>query len=113
MSTTLLIGHPEVHGRFAALYTTDGSTVRGAAIVNWPKALLACRLGMGQGVRPCRSCATNSNPSWTPSRTASVMMRRELVPQAETPRGRTIALACRVLAHRGLADGILGHISLG
>ncbi|MHA6969436.1 class II aldolase/adducin family protein (plasmid) [Glutamicibacter bergerei] len=24
----------------------------------------------------------------------------------------TIALACRVLAHRGLADGILGHISL-
>ncbi|MCO4251568.1 NAD(P)/FAD-dependent oxidoreductase [Pseudarthrobacter raffinosi] len=46
----IIIGHPELHGRFAALYTTDGVNLRGAAIVNWPKALLACRRGMGTGV---------------------------------------------------------------
>lgn len=44
------IGHPEVHGRFAALYTVDGTNLSGAAIVNWPKALLACRRGMGPGI---------------------------------------------------------------
>ncbi len=46
----VIIGHPEVHGRFAALYTVDGINLSGAAIVNWPKALLACRRGMGTGV---------------------------------------------------------------
>ena len=46
----VLIGHPQVHGKFAALYTIDGTTVRGAAIVNWPKALIACRLGMARGI---------------------------------------------------------------
>lgn len=46
----VIIGHPEVHGRFAALYTSDGVNLRGAAIVNWPKALLACRRGMGTGI---------------------------------------------------------------
>lgn len=45
-----IIGDPELHGRFAALYTTDGVELHGAAIVNWPKALLACRCGMGSGV---------------------------------------------------------------
>lgn len=46
----VLIGDPELHGRFAALYTTDGVELHGAAIVNWPKALLACRRGMGSGI---------------------------------------------------------------
>ena len=35
-----------------------------------------------------------------------------LLPQTESVSRERIALACRVLAHRGLADGILGHISL-
>lgn len=46
----VVIGHPEVHGKFVALYTTDGVHLRGAAIVNWPKALLACRRGMAAGI---------------------------------------------------------------
>jgi NADPH-dependent 2,4-dienoyl-CoA reductase/sulfur reductase-like enzyme len=46
----ITMGHPEIHGRFAALYTTDGVNLRGAAIVNWPKALLACRRGMATGI---------------------------------------------------------------
>ncbi|ABK05805.1 MULTISPECIES: class II aldolase/adducin family protein [Micrococcaceae] len=33
-------------------------------------------------------------------------------PPAHAAEREAIALACRVLAHRGLADGILGHISL-
>lgn len=33
-------------------------------------------------------------------------------PLAHVAEREAIALACRVLAHRGLADGILGHISL-
>lgn len=33
-------------------------------------------------------------------------------PLAHAAEREAIALACRVLAHRGLADGILGHISL-
>lgn len=45
----IIIGHPQVHGQFVALYTADGTTLRGAAIVNWPKALLACRHGMATG----------------------------------------------------------------
>ncbi|WMY79954.1 class II aldolase/adducin family protein [Citricoccus sp. I39-566] len=32
--------------------------------------------------------------------------------RAENAARESIAIACRVLAHRGLADGILGHISL-
>ena len=35
-----------------------------------------------------------------------------MVPTAYAEQRNSIALACRVLAHRGLADGILGHISL-
>lgn len=46
----LVIGDPALHGKFAALYTKDGSTLYGAAIVNWPRALLACRRGMAAGV---------------------------------------------------------------
>lgn len=34
------------------------------------------------------------------------------LPQTESAAREHIALACRVLAHRGLAEGILGHISL-
>lgn len=49
-SEHVIIGHPEIHGKFAALYTSDGVNLRGAAIVNWPKALLACRRGMGTGI---------------------------------------------------------------
>ena len=46
----IVIGHPEIHGKFAALYTVDGHSLRGAAIVNWPKALVACRRGMAAGI---------------------------------------------------------------
>ncbi|WP_024476403.1 FAD-dependent oxidoreductase [Arthrobacter sp. CAL618] len=46
----IVLGHPDTHGRFAALYTSDGINLRGAAIVNWPKALLACRRGMATGI---------------------------------------------------------------
>ncbi|MGJ9403920.1 NAD(P)/FAD-dependent oxidoreductase [Arthrobacter sp. KK5.5] len=46
----LVIGDPGLHGKFAALYTKDGSTLYGAAIVNWPRALLTCRRGMAAGV---------------------------------------------------------------
>lgn len=46
----MIIGHPEVHGRFAALYTTDGVKLRGAAVVNWPQALIACRRAIEKGI---------------------------------------------------------------
>lgn len=46
----IVIGHPETHGRFAALYTKDGISLHGAATVNWPKALITCRRGMGTGI---------------------------------------------------------------
>lgn len=40
------------------------------------------------------------------------MMGQTQPPVAHATEREAIALACRVLAHRGLADGILGHISL-
>ncbi|MEV8085727.1 class II aldolase/adducin family protein [Pseudarthrobacter oxydans] len=40
------------------------------------------------------------------------MMGQTQLPLAHAGERKAIALACRVLAHRGLADGILGHISL-
>lgn len=40
------------------------------------------------------------------------MMGQTQLPLAHAGEREAIALACRVLAHRGLADGILGHISL-
>lgn len=40
------------------------------------------------------------------------MMEQSQLPLAHAGERESIALACRVLAHRGLADGILGHISL-
>ncbi|MCO4251569.1 class II aldolase/adducin family protein [Pseudarthrobacter raffinosi] len=39
-------------------------------------------------------------------------MRASQPPVTHEEHREAIALACRVLAHRGLADGILGHISL-
>lgn len=39
-------------------------------------------------------------------------MPEKPLPQTEKVARQSIAAACRVLAHRGLADGILGHISL-
>ncbi|NMR32368.1 class II aldolase/adducin family protein [Crystallibacter degradans] len=39
-------------------------------------------------------------------------MEQTQPPLTHTGERESIALACRVLAHRGLADGILGHISL-
>ena len=46
----VVVEHPESHDRFAALYTGDGNTLAGAAIVNWPKALVECRRGMQTGI---------------------------------------------------------------
>ncbi len=40
------------------------------------------------------------------------MMDQSRPPLTHAGEREAIALACRVLAHRGLADGILGHISL-
>ena len=45
----ITIGDPGLHGRFATLYTNDGVELRGAAVVNWPKALISCRRGIGAG----------------------------------------------------------------
>ena len=42
----VMIGDPEVHNRFAVLYTPDGKTISGAAVVNWPRALVLCRKGL-------------------------------------------------------------------
>lgn len=43
-----LIGAPE-DGRFAVTYTADGRKLTGAVIVNWPRALVACRRAIANG----------------------------------------------------------------
>jgi len=39
----VLVGDPHADNQFAALYTEDGEHLSGAAIVNWPRALIECR----------------------------------------------------------------------
>jgi NADPH-dependent 2,4-dienoyl-CoA reductase/sulfur reductase-like enzyme len=47
----VLVGDPAADNRFAALYTDDGETMSGAAVVNWPRALIACRKALRSPVR--------------------------------------------------------------
>lgn len=43
ISEHVVIGDPHADNKFAALYTEDGQHLSGAAIVNWPRALIECR----------------------------------------------------------------------
>lgn len=43
ISEHVVIGEPGADKRLAALYTEDGQHLSGAAIVNWPRALVECR----------------------------------------------------------------------
>ena len=45
----VVVGQPAVDNRFAVLYTRDGTTMCGAAVVNWPRALVACRKALRGG----------------------------------------------------------------
>lgn len=45
----LVLGDPAVDNRFAVLYTRDGTSLCGAAVVNWPRALIASRKALRQG----------------------------------------------------------------
>lgn len=45
----VLIGDPAQDNRFVALYTEDGTRLSGAAIVNWPRALIQCRRAVRAG----------------------------------------------------------------
>ncbi|MGK2931871.1 MAG: NAD(P)/FAD-dependent oxidoreductase [Solirubrobacterales bacterium] len=45
----VMIGDPAADNRFAVLYTPDGTTMSGAAVVNWPRALVLCRKGLRDG----------------------------------------------------------------
>jgi NADPH-dependent 2,4-dienoyl-CoA reductase/sulfur reductase-like enzyme len=45
----VIVGDPRTDQRFAALYTEDGSRLSGAAIVNWPRALVDCRRALKTG----------------------------------------------------------------
>lgn len=45
----VIFGDPAVDNRFAVLYTPDGTTISGAAVVNWPRALVLCRKGLRDG----------------------------------------------------------------
>lgn len=56
-SDHVLLGDPAEDNRFAVLYSNDGQALRGAAIVNWPRALIECRraLKTGAGLAEVRS----------------------------------------------------------
>jgi NADPH-dependent 2,4-dienoyl-CoA reductase/sulfur reductase-like enzyme len=45
----VVVGEPAVENRFAVLYTKDGTSLCGAAVVNWPRALIACRKALRGG----------------------------------------------------------------
>ena len=68
--------------------------------VNWPKALVTCRRLVSPGPP-----STTRWPRSPPRRPGEW-------PVTDVAERRLIADACRVVAVRGLADGILGHISL-
>ena len=44
----VVLGDPAVDNRFAVLYTRDGTRLCGAAVVNWPRALVASRKALRQ-----------------------------------------------------------------
>ena len=46
-----VLGDPAADNRFAVLYTRDGTTLCGAAVVNWPRALIASRKALRQGAQ--------------------------------------------------------------
>ena len=45
----VVVGDPAEDNRFAVLYTLDGTTMCGAAVVNWPRALITCRRALQGG----------------------------------------------------------------
>lgn len=45
----VLLGDPNSDQPFAALYTEDGEQLSGAVVVNWPRAMLACRRALARG----------------------------------------------------------------
>jgi NADPH-dependent 2,4-dienoyl-CoA reductase/sulfur reductase-like enzyme len=45
-----VVGDPEADRRFAALYACGDGRLRGAAVVNWPRALVQCRTAMRDGL---------------------------------------------------------------
>jgi len=49
IATHVLVGNPADDNKFAALYTDDGQRLSGAAIVNWPRALIECRRALQVG----------------------------------------------------------------
>jgi phthalate 3,4-dioxygenase ferredoxin reductase subunit len=64
----ILVGDPQQDNRFAALYTEDGSGLTGAAIVNWPRALVACRRALQNGAHVRDVRATIETLANAPSR---------------------------------------------
>jgi phthalate 3,4-dioxygenase ferredoxin reductase subunit len=46
---TAMLGDPTTDQRFAALYGDDRGRLRGAAVVNWPRALVRCRKATREG----------------------------------------------------------------
>ncbi|QYC45820.1 Rhodocoxin reductase [Nonomuraea coxensis DSM 45129] len=44
-----VLGDPMADQRFAALYADEGDRLRGAVVVNWPRALVQCRKAMRDG----------------------------------------------------------------
>jgi NADPH-dependent 2,4-dienoyl-CoA reductase/sulfur reductase-like enzyme len=47
----VVVGDPAADNRFAVLYTRDGTKLSGAAVVNWPRALIGCRKALRDGAR--------------------------------------------------------------
>ncbi|MGH3589193.1 MAG: FAD-dependent oxidoreductase [Pseudonocardia sp.] len=48
-SRHVMVGDPAQDNRFVALYSEDQQRLSGAAIVNWPRALIECRRAMSVG----------------------------------------------------------------
>jgi phthalate 3,4-dioxygenase ferredoxin reductase subunit len=45
-AATAMVGDPTADRRFAALYADDEGVLRGAVVVNWPRAMVQCRKAM-------------------------------------------------------------------
>jgi phthalate 3,4-dioxygenase ferredoxin reductase subunit len=61
----VVIGDPAADNRFAVLYTRDGTMLSGAAIVNWPRALIGCRKALRDGapLTQVHDALTNRSPN--------------------------------------------------
>lgn len=108
------LGRPSGPGaakpRAVALYTDGSGQFTAAAIVNWPKALIASRKLIAAESSFDDAVEQLEQLARTPSQPARSHIKD---PSAELAALRhEVAQACRVLASRGLADGILGHVSL-